>query len=486
MEHIMKNEKVSIILFYKLSHMKKSFLITLVLSVLFLSSCTQKYETVSGKPYDVLNPEIYNGLQSKYNSISDFELGTAVVYDGSKYGLIDSRGKEVFTCNYDTIYPLLNKLRVISLNKKYGVIDENCKERIKCEYDDVIYDATFKYIPFKRNGKWGFLDQSGSIVVQFKYDKVAFITDSVYTASINEKYGLFKYDGSVVVEPKYDFIAYKILNNPKDPSFVYLNDKMAVLNSSNKFVSGFEYSKKVVYSAFPQEGKYIRVAKPVSASWDHKSHRYGLMEYETGKIIIPCDYESMGELKEGLIRVSNGDKHGFVDINNNIVLPFKYEFAEDFSEGLARVAIKGGYYNSIYLGRTPYYSFGFIDKTGKFVIPAKFPDPMLNRNDGDGFHEGLAAMGERPSDNIYAQRFGYIDKTGKYVIQPIYEEAHSFLHGIAIVKNRGKYGCIDKQGNLVVNILYDDHKYRLEKDSLIVLKLNNKEYRFNFDGSPVE
>ena len=64
---------------------------------------------------------------------------------------------------------------------------------------------------------------------------------------------------------------------------------------------------------------------------------------------------------------------------------------------------------------------GFIDKTGKVVIPLQFAD-------ASGFHEGLSAI-QTEEDGKY----GYIDKAGKLVVPPQFATEHEFSEGLAAV-----------------------------------------------------
>ena len=63
-----------------------------------------------------------------------------------------------------------------------------------------------------------------------------------------------------------------------------------------------------------------------------------------------------------------------------------YDFAGDFSEGLAEVKLNGKY--------------GFIDKTGKEIIPIKFDYTS-------GFKNGRAGV-------KLEGKWGYIDKQGNF------------------------------------------------------------------------
>ena len=75
---------------------------------------------------------------------------------------------------------------------------------------------------------------------------------------------------------------------------------------------------------------------------------------------------------------------------------FKYTKVENFSGGLAKVAI----------GSYPNYKWGYIDTSGKEVIPVKYSEL------GE-FSEGLAAAGTGFGNSC---KMGYIDRTGKVVI----------------------------------------------------------------------
>ena len=80
--------------------------------------------------------------------------------------------------------------------------------------------------------------------------------------------------------------------------------------------------------------------------------------------------------------------------------------------------------------------FGFIDCTGKVVIPMSFIN--LSR-----FSDGLAVAAE-------PEGLGYIDKTGVMVILPRFEEAKEFKNGLAAVFVDNQWQVIDKLGKTIV------------------------------------
>lgn len=445
-----------------------------------LCACQTGNEYKSGKSYEILSKDTYDKLQLVYNSIGDFELGTAIVAD-SLYGLINVEGKEVLPCIFDTIFSLKDNYRIVrSCDKNYGVVNIDGKQCISCVYEN-FKPYGYGYFPFKRNNKWGFLEENGEIRIQFKYDDVEIINDSIFMCKVDDKYGLLRYDETPIFEVIYDAIIYKLLGKESSPSFLYLNEKLAIANSKNKLITDFEYDANNVgglrYIALPQLEKYLELKK--------NGDKYGLIDYETGKVIIPFKYESLGNISDSLLYAEMNGKYGYINLDNKMIIPFKFEDAENFSEGLARVGIHKGYYNSI-VGRLPYNEYGFINKRGDFIIKPTFANPILNSlSKSSEFHEELAAMGIRDKNNMLAQKFGYIDKTGKWVIKPAFDEAGGFIHGVALVKKNKKYGYINKKGELIVDFLYDDFVARYNNDSIIVLEKDGIEYKFNLDGTPL-
>lgn len=66
---------------------------------------------------------------------------------------------------------------------------------------------------------------------------------------------------------------------------------------------------------------------------------------ETGLTItevIPCQYDRIGPVSEGLLAVEKDGKSGFIDTAGRVVIPLTYDNARSFSEGLAAVYIGWG------------------------------------------------------------------------------------------------------------------------------------------------
>lgn len=450
--------------------MKNNLLTMLVacLATFIFQSCTNHQEDVNGPAFEILTSKKYNALQQKYSTFDDFENGTAKVMFNNYWGLINAKGKEILTVEYDSISPLSNNHRLIVKSSKCGIVDKQGKIIIPCKYDAYMHqDKKGDIFAFQLNGKWGFVSEKDEIKIQFKYEDLTNIADSVFVGKIKGLAGLFDYEGNTIIAPEYDNIMYRPFDDSK-VSYAKKGEKYALINSKNEVVTKCEYPFGLPY------GEYITMK-----SFIHD--RFCLVRWETGEVVIPYGYEELGDYIEGVLYACKNDKFGYINPNNETIIPFKFADAEDFSEGLAMVAVIKGYHTTWWGGRMEKLAYGFIDKTGSFIIQPKFADQSFAP--GSGFKEGLAVMGVERSDNIYPDKYGYIDTTGKWVIKPVYSDADDFVDGVAIVKTREGYGAINKLGEIIVEPEYDEYDYReWHKDKIVFKNDDGQKFEYSLTG----
>lgn len=134
---------------------------------------------------------------------------------------------------------------------------------------------------------------------------------------------------------------------------------------------------------------------------------------------------------------------GFIDRTGNFVVKPHFAMAYSFHEGLAAVENCEG-------------SAGYIDHSGKQIFTF---------GDAADFSEGLARVGlvhptssiveGQGEPNLPSGRYGFIDRKGNLVIDATWLIASHFSDGLANVGSVGKQGYIDKSGKVVIpNTLY--------------------------------
>jgi hypothetical protein len=242
-------------------------------------------------------------------------------------------------------------------------------------------------------GKWGYIDKTGKLVIPLKFTHAEDFSEGLAGVRDGDRSGFIDHAGKFVFEA------------PLDVTLGFHEGMVGVL------LSGM-----VTY--FDRTGKKI----PTSIDYGPKSNSFS----------------------EGLVPISIKGKWGFMDRTGKLLIEPKFEDAEDFSEGLAPVKVR----NPETVWCPPDASgnragagmmYGYIDKTGKMVIPAVF-------NSAEPFSEGVAAV--RKCDQAF-----FIDNSGKTVIAGDFTYASSFSGGLARVETLTKDGSlwayVNKTGKLV-------------------------------------
>lgn len=116
--------------------------------------------------------------------------------------------------------------------------------------------------------------------------------------------------------------------------------------------------------------------------------------------------------------------------------------------------------------------WGYVDKTGAFVVPAQFYQAKVFASNG------LAAVEA-------ADGWGYINRSGEIAIAMQYEGADTFSEsGYAAVKQNGSWGYIKKDGSLLVNPQFDE-AYAFGDNGLALVMIGGKYGYINRVGAYV-
>jgi hypothetical protein len=167
---------------------------------------------------------------------------------------------------------------------------------------------------------------------------------------------------------------------------------------------------------------------------------------------------TLGPFREGLAKVTEKGLFGYIDKTGKYVLEPQYIEAQSFTEGMAAVMV------DVLVKKRPDGSEirrknVYINRAGKIILETGY---IAARS----FSEGLAAV-------ILDQKWGYIDKAGKLVIDMTFDQSGDFSEGIAKIgekdkgskgggagwfgalRFRGKWGYIDKTGNFLIGPQFD-------------------------------
>ena len=157
----------------------------------------------------------------------------------------------------------------------------------------------------------------------------------------------------------------------------------------------------------------------------------------TKKLKTQYNYDSLGDLKEGLAIVSLNGKYGYVNADGKEVIPPIYNAASPFHKGLAEVKFKNTRRIIDTCGKT-------IEVVGTATICEDKTGEKIGLNDFCKVKTG--------------RKWGILDASGKEIIAPKYAEIKEFNTDYLQVKLNGKWGLIDMLGNEKIPPIYNDLK----------------------------
>lgn len=304
----------------------------------------------------------------------------------------------------------------------------------------VLSNSDEDYFPINQNGKVGFIDKTGKIVITPQFDNALndegrTFSEGLAAVKVGDKWGYIDKSGKFVIPPKF--------KQESAPTLFYeglaqvqiketIIEKSGELDKSQKYIT-----REEVLGFIDKSGEFVESLKFI---------------------------EERTRFNDGLAKVRTGDKFGYVDRTGKFISKERYAEAEDFKEGLAVIKLETS--GSFTENEAYKFKYGFIDKSGKMVIKPQF-------DHAESFSEGLAAVS-------VGDKSGYIDKTGKIIITPRFDETYPFSEGLAKVVVGGKSGFIDAKGKVVISLRFlhsgfgNSINYRGFKEGLAVVEVNNK------------
>lgn len=151
---------------------------------------------------DEKNALLTNGTELltdfKYKNIFDVEGQYAVVVNAeSLHGIIDLQtGLELVIPKYDIISAAFEGFRIAKLNGRTGFLNEEGQVLIPFQYEDAKRFGE-GYAAVKKDDKWGFIDTKGNLVIDYEFDDVIERRASIFSR-LNKILGGYDSKGKLV------------------------------------------------------------------------------------------------------------------------------------------------------------------------------------------------------------------------------------------------------------------------------------------------
>ena len=276
---------------------------------------------------------------------NSYSLDEPFQAENGLWGYKDKKGKIRIEAKYDNASIFIEGLAAVTLNRdKFAFINKSGDIVISIrhyrQYDlmDDLVSAVFL------NGKWGRLDNTGKIVVPFKYDQLeyTYFMESLARVMVSGKMGMIDKTGKEIIPVKYDSVG-------------IWDEGLSVEENFEKFPDNNFYPSHAPYH--DHDGHFSEGLTPVRAN-----RKSGFVD-KIGKEVIPLMFDDTGCFSEGLAPVKLNGKWGFINQKGEVVIPLKYGFADEFQGEYAVVVSLQGE-----------EGFGFINKDGKIVVPLGYAD----------------------------------------------------------------------------------------------------------------
>jgi hypothetical protein len=508
----------------------------------------------------------------EYDGIKVFSLRAVVftkIGNQYKYGLIDLENRTIIPQQYQNIYPIGSlRFAVENFENKLSIFTEAGKAVTGFTIDK-ISPFTKNYAIIYQGEQQGVIDRDGQIKVQPKYQSVAILEDG--SLKIREPHtwefldgknkllqthladsiepvdnNLLKVTRGQLVELTDDQLKRKsntaltaIGSFQNNRAIVYLSRKQGVITRSGTLIVPPVYDSIVMangyFTALQFQGGqstwmlldsmgtrlttklYERMA-PLNATYFAVRYRgfAGAINL-AGKEEIGCVYDSLLQIKEGLVVVKFRQQYGIVNFKEQwIVTPRTNRLtiltANRFIEqSPVRKSLKATDGNVIYFTDNPikvypdylleYLPSGTIWKInleGRIADRQVHPDEpieaiyeeseglrAIRKNGKYGFidsqgrlrianrYEGVKKFSDELAPAMIRGHWGYINHQDQIAIQPVYDEVLAFERGVAFVRKGNVWGTIDKTGKLLLPVRYQSIKLLDTRNFLI--KLNDLE-----------
>ncbi len=398
--------------------------------------------------------------ESQANRTQEFEPLFPIVKDG-RWGLINRTGRVVVTPRFDelgresaTVFgapqkiweaftllgssPTSDELVGVRVGKQWGFVNRDDGMTVAASFDGVGWFGQEGLAAAKRRGKWGFdkwgfIDRTGRFVIEPQFDYVYNFACGLAHVQKgrgwHQKWGLIDTSGRFVLAPTFD-----VISEPCYWALVYSHgdpERSSRFNakSYNTDLIGVVVGGRLGYAN--RQGDIVIEPKFVAPS--PEAFREGLKRVrlnpggkegyidQTGRFAIPPQFDKAEEFFEGRAFVQRGTQSGYIDTTGKF-LEGQRSATGDYSDGLATLRSGG--------------KVGFIDRSGKVVIEARFDAAR-------GFAEGRAAV-------CLEGLWGFIDRTGTVVIGPQFERAGDFKgEAVALVTQGTRASYIGPTGAVI-------------------------------------
>ena len=270
----------------------------------------------------------------------------------------------------------------------YGIYDENLKKwivgKLNLEVEETGYYFRFGMCPVMLNGKWGYLNDKGIIMIPMIYESASpFNEMGIAPVVKNQKIGFIDLKGNEITKFEYDYkdaLYFAWHYDTENYQGVFKNKNAGLIDKKGKEVISCSLGyQEVGFFAQISESEYEIIFFMDGYCAVKRNNKWGFVDIN-GKVVVECQYEDVKPIKNNIYAYSVNNKWGLKNLQGKVIIEPKYYDISDFTSFIYGAYYEeegwAGYFNSnlcqIALEKNQEQVWGFINVKGVEVISPKF------------------------------------------------------------------------------------------------------------------
>ncbi len=198
-----------------------------------------------------------------------------------------------------------------------------------------------RLFPVARDGQWGFINQTGDVVIETQFDWAGEFTNGLALVRQDGLYGYVRRNGEVAIEPQFE----DAWHFSEGLAPVQIDGRWGYIDEDGEIAVDpqFELPPSVLEEQDADDTDLVP-----AVNGDGYGFRRG-----NGEMDIDARFESAWYFSGGLARVRVDGLWGYINREGTMVIEPKFDRAWDFRDGLAMVEVDGG--------------IGYINRSGEYV-----------------------------------------------------------------------------------------------------------------------
>ncbi|RYD99376.1 MAG: hypothetical protein EOP54_04220 [Sphingobacteriales bacterium] len=438
-----------------------------------------------------------------HTQVKQLRNGLTVAQKNGLFGMYNANAEVTIPFEYDDITEYGERNYIVTKAGKKGLADAKGVLKIPAIYDKLsnFYSFGFEnYILAEQDKLNGVVSLDNQIIIPPKFAYIGTYNSNFFMVSLTEKdhlFGLYNKSGKELLPPVYRWIHKSYTENSElqilkkqDGTFAFSNQNFDQLLEEPIIEYGYIENESGLLNPFNSAKERLLFVK-------NKKGKFGLIEENTGSIVVPMIYDSvMQRFSDGTntyFSVKKGKNYGLINQKNEQVLPIEYSGINlDFVFDSDSKNDQGNYTIVVAKGK----KWGLVDLNNQVKIPFEYKSlqrlsyyplfkgkkethfsiidehhKILNAGPFDeiGFYESDAYNENRNALTFYQGKMRVIDDKGTFISEPVAMQPHIGFRSFNELK-AALVAALDSKDDLLLKSFVD--KIAPSEHLLFYLKTN--------------